>query len=418
MTPLTGKMLVVDDDFMNRKLLARSLEKEGHAVVMAEGGRQALALLEESLGKNQQVFDLVFLDLLMPEMDGFEVLKKLKADERLRHLPIIMVSAMDDMNSIIQCISLGATDYLPKPFDPILLKARVSSSLLVKQTLDQEKLYTQALERDLEIGRQIQSGFFPDTLPQVLDFEISAHFEAARQVAGDFYDVFPLADEMRVGLVVADVCDKGVGAALFMALFRSLLRAFAEQHYDQEAQGSTSNTGVFVPMEMSTMVMKRSVGVTALKKAIVLTNNYIAKHHSAANMFATIFFGVLDVVRATLYYINAGHEAPLLVRKNGTIEQLNPTGPAAGLFPDLDFEIGQVRLREGDMLVGFTDGVTEAKAANGDFFGDDRLRALLAEPAESAEETLAKIVNAVKAFTNGAEQSDDITLLAVRRKGL
>ena len=408
-----GYMLVVDDDLMNRKVLGRSLENEGHTVILADGGPRALELLQQSL-ENDREFDLIFLDLMMPEMDGFEVLERIKADEALRHIPVVMVSALDDIKGIVRCLEMGAADYLPKPFDPVMMRARVHSSLSLKRLMDQDKIYTASLERDLEIGRQIQAGFFPSSLPEVYGFEVAARFEAARQVAGDFYDVFTLADEMRVAIVVADVCDKGVGAALFMALFRSLLRAFAEQHYDQEIEGSTPK--VNVPQEFQTSFIKRSVGVTALKKAVLLTNNYIARHHGDANMFATVFIGVLDVLRSTLYYINGGHEPPLLVHKNGQIEYLHPTGPAVGLFPDLEFNVEKVRLEPGDLLVAFTDGVTEAKSATDDFYGDDRLREVVMGDTSGAEIALDNLLTTLREFTLGAQQSDDITLLALRRK--
>jgi len=215
-------------------------------------------------------------------------------------------------------------------------------------------------------------------------------------------------------VVIADVCDKGVGAALFMALFRSLLRAFAEQHYDQEIEIDANK--INVPQEMQTVFMKRSVGVSALKKAVLLTNNYIARHHGDANMFATVFFGVLDVMQTTLYYINGGHEPPLLVHKDGTHEYLEPTGPALGLFPDMEFNVEKVRLKSGDLLVAFTDGITEAKSSASTFYGDDRLRQMVSQPVSSAGEALDILLKDLRTFTAGAPQSDDITVLALRRK--
>ena len=149
------------------------------------------------------------------------------------------------------------------------------------------------LESELEIARRIQTSFLPAEIPQLPGWEIAARFQPAREVAGDFYDLFPLVQNRRLGLVIGDVCDKGVGAALFMALFRTLIRAFAQQHYTlrwMDALGEDSpvrRTSTGRPVLPST-------GTSALKNAIELTNNYIANTHSSAHMFATVFVGVLD----------------------------------------------------------------------------------------------------------------------------
>ena len=131
------------------------------------------------------------------------------SDPALKHVPVIMISAVTEIDSVVKCIELGATDYLPKPFNPVLLKARVGATLEKKRLRDKERLYAKSLERELEIGREIQKSFLPEELPAVAGWEIAARFRPARQVAGDFYDAFPLPSSGRIGLVVADVCDKG-----------------------------------------------------------------------------------------------------------------------------------------------------------------------------------------------------------------
>src|SRR5260221_2112670 len=221
MTAEAGRILVVDDVEMNRDLLARRLQQQGHTVSLAENGRRALERLRA------EEFDLVLLDIMMPEMDGYQVLGEMMGDAVLKNVPVIMISAVTEMDSVVKCIEIGATDYLPKPFNAVLLQARVVSTLEQNRLRDKERLYAKSLARDLEIGREIQKSFLPEELPRVPGWEIAARFRPARQVAGDFYDAFALPVSGRVGLVVADVCDKGVGAALFMALFRTLLRATA-----------------------------------------------------------------------------------------------------------------------------------------------------------------------------------------------
>jgi serine phosphatase RsbU (regulator of sigma subunit) len=385
-TPRPGRLLVVDDTEVNRDLLARRLRALGHEVAMAVNGREALEVLAA------RKIDLVLLDIMMPEMDGFEVLERMRTDPTLRTIPVIMISAVDEIDSVARAIELGAADYLPKPFNAVILRARVTATLEKKRLEDAERLHTRDLERDLEIGRQIQKDFLPETLPEPEGWEIAALFEPARQVAGDFYDAFALEDG-RVALVVGDVCDKGVGAALFMALFRSLLRSHAELH------------GAGTP------------AAAAARSIVALTNDYIARTHGRSNMFATIVFGILDPATGTLAWVNGGHEPPVLRLRGGAIERLAPTGPAVGAMPDMEFSARTLEIAPGDLLVAFTDGASEAHAPDGALWGEGPLLRLLAEPPSTARQTLETIVAAVRAHESGAEPGDDLTLLALLRLG-
>ena len=384
--PATGTILVVDDNELNRDLLSRRLKRDGHTVVVAEHGRAALDRLAE------QPFDLVLLDIMMPELTGYEVLEIVKRDVSLRHIPVVMITAATEDESIVRCLSLGADDHLPKPFNPAILRARVGSSLAKKRLHDAEQRHAQSLERELEIGREIQLGFLPDELPAPGGYELRALFRPARQVAGDFYDSFVLADG-RVALVLADVCGKGVGAALFMALFRSLLRALAEPQFAAAA----------------------SVG-EGLRATVQGTNDYIARTHGRANMFATAFFGVLDPASGSLDYVNAGHELPVLVGAGGGVRaRLAPTGPALGLMPDLEFVVASERLGPGETLFAYTDGVVDARDPGDEAFGEERLMELLGVEGRSAALLLARVDAAVNDHVAGGAQFDDVAMLAVRR---
>jgi sigma-B regulation protein RsbU (phosphoserine phosphatase) len=275
-------------------------------------------------------------------------------------------------------------------------------------------------ERDLEIARQIQSSFLPQTLPQLPGWEIATHFQPAREVAGDFYDVFPMIQNRRLGLVVADVCDKGVAAALFMSLCRTLIRAFAQQNYALNWTDVLADDPPQAATDFDQGVVGRrrgapSIGANALKQAVLLTNNYIAQNHGETNMFATLFFGVLDPKTGSFNYINAGHNPPLIVEPSGDQRTLATTGPAIGLLPDLPFAIEQAQLRPGDTLLIYTDGVTEARNAHGAFFSEARLSTILAAPAPTAADLLRRIADSVETHRAGAAQSDDSTLLAIRR---
>ncbi len=250
-------------------------------------------------------------------------------------------------------------------------------------------------ERDLEIGRQIQSGFFPKDLPEIPGWEISAFFKAARQVSGDFYDAFEIGDRGFYAVVVADVCDKGVGAALFMVLLRSLIRSFSEQNRDE------------------TDVEK------LLDYIATNVNNYICNTHGQSNMFATLMLGILDASNNNLYYVNGGHDAPLLVDENGNCKtNLEPTGPAFGFTTELTLEIGKVEFVPGDMLIVFTDGLTEAKNSSGEFYSEERLKTQLMKRWCSAFSAVKFLeIDAISHIGNYS-QFDDITLVALRRNSV
>jgi sigma-B regulation protein RsbU (phosphoserine phosphatase) len=263
---------------------------------------------------------------------------------------------------------------------------------------EQEKLYRKALQRELEIGREIQAGFLPEALPLIEGWEIAASLMSAREVAGDFYDAFELP-ERKIGLVIADVCDKGVGAALFMTLFRSLIRVTANQEYFEHAEG----TG----MQHTT--------TERIKRAILLTNNYIAETHEKSGMFATLFFGILDPHDGKLTYINGGHEPPLIIRSGTVRETLHNTGPAVGVMTNCCFDVLETQLHASDMLFAYTDGVPDCLDSHGEFFGRQRMLDLLQRTSGSAHELVGCFESELHQFNAGATQFDDITLLAVRR---
>ena len=156
----SARILVVDDNEMNRDMLARRLLRQGHAVETAIHGREALSMLQAS------AFDLVLLDIMMPEMNGYELLEHLRGDPLFRHLPVILISALDDADSVVKGIEMGADDHLPKPFNPHILRARVGASLARKRLHDREQMHARMLEREIDIAREIQAGFLPGRLPQ------------------------------------------------------------------------------------------------------------------------------------------------------------------------------------------------------------------------------------------------------------
>jgi serine phosphatase RsbU (regulator of sigma subunit) len=377
------RILVVDDNEMNRDMLSRRLEKQGHTVDIAVDGREALEKMRAV------AYDLVLLDIMMPEMDGYEVLETIKADPALQHVPVVMISAVGEIESVVKCLELGAEDYLPKPFNPVILRARVDASLEKKRLRDRERLYAESLKREMLLGRKIQQDFLPESIPSVDGWEIAVQFTPAMEVAGDFYDLFMLGPD-SLAVVIADVCGKGVGAALYMALFRSLLRATASQ---QEGQPVAS----------------------IIESTMKTTNDYIAKTHGEANMFATIVFAVIDVRTGDVAYANAGHDAPMIAGAGTIRERWMPTSPAVGLMAGMDFKPERTSIAAGETLLFCTDGVVEARGESG-LFGEERLQTLVAAHEGTPETLLADIGVAVHAHTAAFEPSDDITLVALRRK--
>jgi sigma-B regulation protein RsbU (phosphoserine phosphatase) len=280
--------------------------------------------------------------------------------------------------------------------------------------LDQSKkeieAYSKALDDELEKGRQIQRDFLPQNIPQLPNWDISTYFAPAKQVSGDFYDVFSLPGD-NLGVVIADVADKGVGSALYMALIRSLIRVFSGHISLHGFANFSINNGVAKSVVEQCATTDQLNALTAVK----LTNNYLAHEHAKEGMFATLFFGVINPYSGIMAYINGGHE-PLIVSDSSGIKQsLEPTGPAVGMLVDMKFEIRQVQIEPGDILLGYTDGVIEALAPNGEFFTRERLLSIIKRSASSASALVDRIKANLVTHVHNAPPSDDITMLAVRR---
>jgi sigma-B regulation protein RsbU (phosphoserine phosphatase) len=381
-TPNNPRLLVVDDNEDNRYTLVQRLKRLGYAdVATAVEGRQALTLLRE------RPFDLVLLDVMMPEMDGYKVLEHLRADPRLRHVPVIMISAVDQLESVVRCIELGAEDYLAKPFNPTLLRARVGASLEKKRLRDAVAAALDRLERELRSAREVQLSMVPIEFPAPTPprpVEIFATLEPAREIGGDLYDFF-WGDDGRLYFVVADVSDKGAPAALFMARTKTALRLAA------------------------TLAPAAPHQVVARANAELCLDN---RH----GMFVTLFLGVLDPVSGTLAFCNAGHNAPYVVSgASGVVPIRGPRGKPLGIRPTFAYETGEQRLAPDACLFLFTDGITEAMDAAGELFGEERLEAALRSLAsEPAGAMVRGVVEAVRAFAGAAPQADDIAAMALR----
>lgn len=384
-------ILIVDDEPFNVDYLEQELQESGYATLSAFSGSEAL----EIIAKENPA--LVLLDIMMPVMDGFEVLRRLKGQEATRDIPVIIISADSNLNSVVHGIQLGAEDYLPKPFEPTLLHARISSSLEKKRLRDIERLYLKGLERELEIGRQIQQGFLPELIPTINGWEVGTYFKAAREVAGDYYDAFTLPDGKLVCLV-GDVCGKGVGAALFMSLFRSLIRALA-------TSGDTfSNRDALTLTEHE-----------FLTRLVSFTNQYVCDIHGESGLFTTLFICLLEPDGGKLTYLNAGNEPPFWLSNNQQVTELRTTGPVIGIISEAVFSTKEIIMQPGDILCAFTDGITDALDSQEVFYGRERLlKTLRVSPSEPGM-MIESVLKGLGHFTGSTAQFDDISLLVVKK---
>ncbi len=386
------KILIIDDETDQVQYLSEQLAGLGCTILSAGAGPEGLAKAR------LEAPDLVLLDVQIPGMAGFDLMAQLKTEPATREIPVIIVTSCDDLDCVVEGIQLGAEDYLTRPFEPVILHARITSSLEKKRLRDLQQQYLQGLERELEIGREIQQGFLPEVLPQLEGWEIAASLHAAREVAGDFYDAFVLPDG-RLVFVLGDVCGKGVGSALFMALFRSLIRA-------------TTTSDVFC----TDPEVSPPTPAERLTRVIAFINRYVVETHGDAGMFATVCMGIFDLKNGALAYVNCGNEPPRVFGRDGREAALNPTGPVVGVFPDARYEVKEMILERGETLLLYTDGIPDALDEAGASFGNERLSALLDGDLPPAD-LIGKIERGLRQFSGAAEPFDDVTLLAIRRSG-
>jgi sigma-B regulation protein RsbU (phosphoserine phosphatase) len=380
-------LLVVDDNEDNRYTLTQRLKRQGYTnLTTAKEGQEALDLLR------CRHFDLVLLDIMMPALNGYEVLEQLKADATLRHIPVIMISAVDELESVIRCIELGAEDYLPKPFNPTLLKARIGACLEKKRLRDEGMRYLAQIEGELKSARDIQLSMVPTVYPPPTPecpVEIFALLDPARQVGGDLYDFF-YTGECRLWFLIGDVSDKGVPAALFMARTKSMVRMVAS-------------------------LLRMPDGGPPTPHDIMMRVNDELCRDNGMGMFVTLLLGMLDPATGELYCCNAGHPLPYLLGRSGVEPLKIPRGIPLGIHASSDYASFGGALSRGEGLFLFTDGVTEAVDDEGGFFTEARLEAVLrAVATENSETIIAAVVAKVREFTAGVPQSDDVTALALR----
>jgi phosphoserine phosphatase RsbU/P len=384
---MSEKLLVVDDEpdleSLIRQRFRKQIREGAYNFVFAKNGLEALSRLLE-----HKDVGIVLSDINMPEMDGLTLLAKLN-ELRNPTLRTVIVSAYGDMDNIRTAMNRGAYDFLTKPVDFADLEQTIEKTIReLEQSRnairEHDKLV--AIQVDLDTARSIQSAILPKTFPKHPAFELYAAMEPAKEVGGDLYDFFML-DNDRIGLVIGDVSGKGVPAAIFMAVSRTLLRATALEGRPPD-------------------------------RCLTYVNDLLY-NESVASMFVTVFYGVLNVRTGELIYANGGHNPPYIVGRNGKVRIVPQVeGLVLGIMPEVEFKTGAIQLNSGDHLFTFTDGVTEAMNKDQDLYTEERLEGLLASKGELAVTDLVKEVFAdVHRYADGTVQSDDITVLSLKLLG-
>jgi sigma-B regulation protein RsbU (phosphoserine phosphatase) len=387
-----ARLLVVDDNADNRDVLTRRLRRIGHTdIETAENGRIALDLIARAHAA-EAPFDAVLLDVMMPVMNGVEVLEALAADAALAGTPVIMISAATEIDTVVRCVELGAEDYLAKPFNPVLLRARLGTVLEKKRLRDEVARQLLRLEREMAEARRQQLSMVPDEFPAPdprHPVVVHGVMFPAREVGGDLYDCFEAAPGVLC-LAVGDVSGKGMPAALFMARTRSLLRASALQH-------------------------AAATGSAPAPSALAAVLNEELCKNNPSGMFVTLFVGFLDIASGALGFVNAGHLLPYRL-SDAVAEIVAKPGPPLGVVEGIRHADHAAVLGPGEALVLITDGLPEMTDAAGGFYTLERVEADLRGLLAAAPEAITATLTAnVLAFAEGTPAADDVTVLAVRR---
>ena len=374
----TEEILIVDDKPANLKLLTQVLAGQGYHVRAASSGKHALESVHLSPPH------LILLDIKMPGMNGFEVCESLKADPLTGDIPVIFISALDDVQEKVHGFQAGGVDYITKPFQVEEVLARVETHLGLRRLQKQLQDANVRMARELQLAALTQANFIPRNMPQVEGWDFAATLIPARETSGDFYDVFHIQGG-AMGILVADVVDKGVAAALFMVLAWSLIREGAEKY----------------PADPDKIYDLVNDKLLSIMEDLV---------------FVSAFLGVLDPHSGSLTYVNAGHPPPWLCRATGGLEPLALTGIPLGIDHGTVWHRGETHLDAGDALVLYTDGIIEACDQVDQLYGMDRLKQCIQQYAPSGVRGIQQaILTDVMQFLEGNPPQDDVALMVIKR---
>ncbi len=375
--PATGgtRILVVDDEPINLQVLTNQLSLERYSVMIATNGEDAIRIVNEHLP------DLLILDIMMPRMSGLEVCRKLRETYSLHRLPILMLTAKNQLTDIIAGFEAGANDYLAKPFDKREMIARVNTLVSLKEAIDKNNTLI-ALQKELEIANRILQSILPDVMPEMKNLRIHATYHPMDQVGGDFYD-FHVIDNDRIGVLIADVSGHGVPSAIIAAMMKvafSLQKSIAHE-----------------PMDV-------------LKEI-----NQILRGRYGKQMITAIY-AYLDLKTGMLKGSNAGHFPIIIFRKDEQkINEFMPRGWAIGLQQDIKLSEEEFALKAGDRIIFFTDGIIESRNSEGDLFGYDRFLQLVKEKQNLSPRDFSDFV--LRRLSEWSQQGrhfeDDLTIIVM-----
>ena len=406
-------ILVVDDDLDILELLRMNLEPDGYEIRTASDGKQAVetATLDPP--------DLILLDVMMPHKDGFQVIEELKNIEETKTVPVILLTARGQTEDKVQGLDAGADDYITKPFDLREVTARVKAVLGRTRPIKYmnplmramgsgfNEAGVQQLAGHLQAAAAIQKKLLPEQAPSFQGFDIGILLQSSTSVSGDFYDFISLS-ETRVGIVLGDVKGNGIPAALLMVMIRTALRLLCREADDPAS------------------ILKRI--------------NDLVVRDTDATLFATMIYGVMDTVTSTFTYSNGGHCYPLHRKRTGVIDVLKTGSMLVGAFEEATFASNTCLLAPGDIVVFYTDGITETNAGDDSivnenilvgseevkgqqnatssdvFYGQDRLAACISENAILSASALCEaIVEDLARFSGSTQTHDDRALVVIKR---
>lgn len=368
------RILLVDDNPTNLQVLFRTLEGRGYNLLIAKNGETALTIARKALP------ELILLDIMMPDIDGYEVCRQLKGDPATSEIPVIFLSALDDTKDKVKGLDLGAVDYIAKPFQADEVIARVNTHLTIYRLKREVQQQKDELEHELQTVTDVQRDLLPKRLPEIDGMKISAYYKTSRYAGGDYYDIVELPDN-RWGFIVADAEGHSTPAAVRMAMTCTLLQAYP---------------GVQVEPDE---VLKH-------------INNHLCK--VVGTSFVTAIYAVYDGRNRTLRVARAGHMPPLLYRPSeGETAELDCEGTfAMGIEPYDHVPVTQMGLRSGDRLLFYTDGLTERFNPAGEIYGLERLSLQLSQDyREQPREILYTIMDDAEKFAAGLPADDDQALL-------
>ncbi len=395
---MPARILIVDDSPSVRRLLSLYLRGEDYELIEAVDGREAVRCCLERRP------DLVLSDIQMPEMDGYQLCRRLQQDRRTRDVPVIFISARKDAADKVRGLELGAVDYITKPFDRGEVLARIRNQLKIRE-LTQALLEVNRdlrrkqkhLDEDLRAAGQIQKSLLPEGAPGIPQLEFAWRFFPCEQVGGDVFNIHPL-DEDHVALFVLDVSGHGVPSAMVTV---SVCQALLPR------TGSALKQPVAEPPYYRIM--------PPAEVLVRLDGEYPFERFEK---YFTMVYLVVNVRDGLVRYSRAGHPMPVVIRRRGGTELLEAGGPVIGVGGGLSFEEGRVTLAPGDRLFLFTDGITEYRHPRGETFGERRFfRELQHSRRASLDAACQRVIRAMEVFGDGFRPQDDVTLLGMAYRG-